>query len=65
MSNNNTPDSKKNTPQRVMVHDGLGMEGLDTSVAKMALFKIKEMQDNIKAMEKQNATKNKPTTGKG
>lgn len=41
------------------------MEGLDTSVAKMALFKIKEMQDNIKAVEKQNATKNNSTAGKG
>ncbi|ELX2269680.1 TPA: hypothetical protein ACK21W_001769 [Yersinia enterocolitica] len=40
------------------------MEGLDTSVALMALFKIKEMQDNIKSVEKQNATQNKPTAGK-
>jgi hypothetical protein len=31
------------------------MEGLDTSVALRVLHKIKEMQDNIKSVEKQNA----------
>lgn len=43
------------------------MEGLDTSVAMMALLKIKEMQSNIKAVEEKNANteQNKPATGKG
>ncbi|EDT1279321.1 hypothetical protein Q8B06_000234 [Salmonella enterica] len=41
MANNNTPDSKKNTPQRVMVHDGL-----DTSTAKMMLNSIKKEQES-------------------
>lgn len=42
------------------------MEGLDTSVALITLYKIKEMQDNIKSVEKQNANAgtNKSATGK-
>ncbi|MBN3253672.1 hypothetical protein H5A33_03385 [Pectobacterium brasiliense] len=43
-----------------------GMEGLDTSVAMQALHKIKEIQNSVKVMEKQNdnTRNNNSTTGK-
>ncbi|ELX2269679.1 TPA: hypothetical protein ACK21W_001768 [Yersinia enterocolitica] len=41
MSDKKSTDSKKNAPQRIMVHDGL-----DTSTAKMMLNSIKKAQEN-------------------